>query len=57
MKLESQMLPVVSVKPSTLLMCYPRLMEKPRAVPQATGSKIAAAGFSNRKLGSVREGM
>jgi hypothetical protein len=32
-------------------------MEKPTAVPQATGSRIAAAGFSNRKLGSVREGM
>jgi len=32
-------------------------MEKPTAVPHATGSRIAAAGFSNRKLGSVREGM
>ena len=32
-------------------------MEKPIAVPQATGSRIAAAGFSNRKLGSVRDGM
>jgi hypothetical protein len=34
-----------------------RLIEKPIAVPQATGNRMAAAGFSNRKLGSVREGM
>jgi hypothetical protein len=34
-----------------------RLMEKPIAVPQATGSSMAAAGFSNRKVGSVSEGM
>jgi hypothetical protein len=34
-----------------------RLMEKPMAVPQATGSRMAAAAFSKRKRGRVREGM
>jgi hypothetical protein len=32
-------------------------MENPTAVPQATGSRIAAAGFEKRKLGRVKEGM
>ena len=32
-------------------------MEKPTAVPHATGSRIAAAGFAKRKLGRVKEGM
>jgi hypothetical protein len=32
-------------------------MENPTAVPQATGRSIAAAGFENRKLGKVRDGM
>ncbi|KAH3908872.1 hypothetical protein HBI56_123570 [Parastagonospora nodorum] len=31
-------------------------MEKPTAVPHATGSRIAAAGFAKRKLGRVKEG-
>jgi hypothetical protein len=34
-----------------------RLMEKPTAVPQATGSSIAAAGLEKRNSGRVREGM
>lgn len=34
-----------------------RLMANPVAVPQRTGSRIATAGFSKAKLGSVREGM
>jgi hypothetical protein len=34
-----------------------RLIENPTAVPQATGRSIAAAGFENKKLGRVREGM
>jgi hypothetical protein len=34
-----------------------RLMEKPMAVPQATGSRMAAAAFSKRKRGRVREGI
>jgi hypothetical protein len=34
-----------------------RLMAKPVAVPQATGSSIATAGFSKTKLGRVSEGM
>jgi len=32
-------------------------MENPTAVPHATGSRIAAAGFEKRKLGRVKEGM
>lgn len=34
-----------------------RLMEKPIAVPHATGRSIAAAGLEKRKVGRVREGM
>jgi hypothetical protein len=34
-----------------------RLIENPIAVPQATGRSIAAAGFSNKKVGRVKEGM
>jgi hypothetical protein len=34
-----------------------RLMEKPIAVPQATGRSMAAAGLEKRKVGKVREGM
>jgi hypothetical protein len=32
-------------------------MANPVAVPHRTGSRIATAGFSKAKLGSVREGM
>jgi hypothetical protein len=32
-------------------------MEKPTAVPQATGRSIAAAGLEKRNSGRVREGM
>lgn len=32
-------------------------MENPTAVPHATGSRIAAAGFEKRKLGRVKEGI
>jgi hypothetical protein len=32
-------------------------MENPTAVPQATGSRIAAAGLLKRKLGKVKLGM
>lgn len=31
------------------------MLEKPTAVPRAMGSRIAAAGCSNRTLGKVRE--
>jgi hypothetical protein len=44
-------------RPNTVCKDIVRLMENPTAVPQATGSRIAAAGFEKRKLGSVKEGM
>jgi len=34
-----------------------RLQEKPTAVPNAIGSRIAAAGLLNTAAGSVMEGM
>lgn len=34
-----------------------RLIAKPTLVPSATGSKIAAAGYSKTALGSVIAGM
>jgi hypothetical protein len=34
-----------------------RLIEKPTAVPQATGRSIAAAGLEKRNAGSVRDEM